>query len=351
MGSLIALVLYGSLVVTWLAPIATAQRRIVVPWSTKTYGPDGPWQAVKIKVGGNDTKLKIDAQNHADLDVYPGGTHGSLSFNKQACQDYPDSTCGAGGTWEPDEDATSVIPPNGWHVPYIDDSYGLWAGPMNQTGRAMTIGGATVWNTSLIHTNVGNITHFDGQVSGMILGTLALGGDQTTQVFSTSDEVAGKDLSFNLFNGWLFDNGTLASYSFTLHIGSAAYEYPGSLVFGGYNRGRAIGPYCAWRAGPKIEGKDGPWDNVELQDIGIGVEDGDSPFDFQSKDKLLKLPDSNEPGKLAVRIDPLTPYISLPVSIALEQIQSKTYPANCGSSIRRTPAKDSRIYCLSSLMR
>lgn len=62
-------------------------------------------------------------------------------------------------------------------------------------------------------------------------------------------------------------------YSYDLHIGSAVLDHPGSLVFGGYNKARVIGPIALF-------------DNstaVELLDIGIRIEFGDSPFEFSSE--------------------------------------------------------------------
>jgi hypothetical protein len=87
----------------------TYAKSIDVPWSKKKYGPDGPWQAVQIKVGGNDPSLIIDAQNHANIDAYPGGSYSCFTFSKDACDPYPNSDCGIGGTWEPDKGATDLI--------------------------------------------------------------------------------------------------------------------------------------------------------------------------------------------------------------------------------------------------
>ncbi|KAI4684320.1 uncharacterized protein J4E84_006308 [Alternaria hordeiaustralica] len=281
---------------------STAQRHLDVPWSDKKYGPDGPWQAVRVTFGGNDTNLKIGGQNHADVDVYPGGTFESFVFSRSACDPFPDSACGEGGTWEPEAGATSFIPANGWHPTVKFPSFGLVAGPANYTDRALTIGGATVWNASIMHTNSGNITAFDGKTSGLRLGYLGLGAAEQVQTFSVSDSVAGHDVSLNVYNGKLYKDGIIGSYSYLLHIGSAAFDYPGSLVFGGYNKGRVIGPPTSFR----------DQDKVDLLDIGIGVEYGESPFEVDSISNLL-VADTGETGKAQqVIIDPRNPYLSLP---------------------------------------
>ncbi|KAF1962820.1 hypothetical protein CC80DRAFT_512130 [Byssothecium circinans] len=289
------------------AAITIAQSALDVPWSGKKYGPDGPWQAVKIKVGGFDPTLKIDAQNHADIDVYPGGIYNSFTFSKSACNPYPNSACGEGGTWDPDPSAMAWFSnfAQAWHPPLEDKSYGLLAGPLNYTQRALTIRDKTVWNASIAHSNMGNVTYFNGATSGMRLGFLALGAPETVQTFDTAGQEgkSNHNVTGNVYNGKLYEDKTIASYSYSLHIGSAAFEYPGSLVFGGYNKGRAIGPLTTL-----FEGED----RIDLLDIGIGVEHGDSPFDFDSKSGLL-ISDTGIVGDpQQVKIDPTTPYLSLP---------------------------------------
>ncbi|KAG9189114.1 hypothetical protein G6011_05982 [Alternaria panax] len=283
----------------FLAVPSIAQRYLEAPWSDKKYGPDGPWQAVKITVGGNDTTLKIAGQNHADLDVYPGGAYETFVFGSSACEPYPGSLCGDAGTWEPDVGATGRIQ---WQPTVEETSFGLLAGPVNYTARALTIGGTTVWNVSIQHTNTGNITNFGGELAGMRLGYLGLGAQDKVQTFTGDDNVAGYGLSYNLYSGKLYTDGVIGSYSYLLHVGSAAFDYPGSLVFGGYNKGRVIGPLTSFRDS----------DKVDLLDIGIGVEHGDSPFEVDSMQNLL-VTNTGETGiSQKVQIDPRSPYLFLP---------------------------------------
>jgi hypothetical protein len=287
--------------------VPVAQSALDVPWSNKKYGPDGPWQAVQVKVGGIDPTLKVDAQNHADLDMYPGGGYDSFTFSSLACKPYPNSKCGNGGTWDPDDKAMDWFKDydSPWHPPLDDTTFGLHSGPRNYTQRALTIGGRTVWNASLSHVNVGNITNLNGKVSGMQLGFLTLGGGETQQYFDTaySEGKAGFNVSGWLFNGKLYEDKVLQSYSYGLHIGSAAFDYPGSLVFGGYNKGRIIGPITSQFKGV---------DAIDLLDINIGVEYGSSPFSFDSKKNLLVSDTGSIGASQEVRIDPRSPYLSLP---------------------------------------
>jgi hypothetical protein len=207
-----------NLLVILLAAQCT-QAALDIPWSTTKYGPDGPWQAVRIKVGGYDPALKIDAQNHADIDAYPGGIYESFTFGSPACSSFSNGGCGKGGVWDRDPDAMS------WFAGFDG-----------------------AWHPTL-------------------------------------------------------QDKTISSYSYGLHIGSAAFEYSGSLVFGGYNKGRVIGPITSMF-------KDD--DKINLLDINIGVEHGESPFDFDSKKNLLIGDTGTVGASQEVKIDPKTPYLSLP---------------------------------------
>ncbi|KAL1801681.1 hypothetical protein ACET3X_002023 [Alternaria dauci] len=136
----------------------------------------------------------------------------------------------------------------------------------------------------------------------MRLGYLGLGAQDKVQTFTANDYVAGHDLSYNLYSGKLYADGMISLYPYLLHVGSAAFDYPGSLVFDGYNKGRVIGPPTSFRD-PQV---------VDLLDIGIGVEHGESPFEVDNMQDLL-VADAGETGVAQkVRIDPRSPYLSLP---------------------------------------
>lgn len=208
---------------------------------------------------------------------------------------FPTSQCGLGGTWDPEPYQASQQPivlrsswsENGSGIA-VDQAKGIVLG--------LTIGGRTVWNATLRSSSSGNITYPNGKVGGVTLGYLSLGADNTKQFFSTSDSLAGQGINASLFAGQLYEDEVIPSYSYGLHIGSAAFDYPGSLVFGGFNKGRVIGPVTSFQDP----------DSVQLIDIGIGVEYGESPFNFTSKDKLLS------GGQRASNPNPLSPYLSLP---------------------------------------
>lgn len=279
-----------------LLPHVIAAQNFVVPWSTTKFGPDGPWQAVRITVGGNDSALIIGIQNVTELSVYPGGSWSSMTFAESACSNYSNTMCGLGGTWDPDPNQVIQQPVTGSQPFWVDKSSGIDVKGAKEVILGLTINGKTVWNATLASASSGNITYPNGMVGGVTLGYLSLGAPRTKQFFSTSDTEVGHGYNASLFAGQLFDDKEIPSYSYGLHIGSAAFNYSGSLVFGGYNKGRVIGPVTSFPG----------QDTVDLVDISIGVEYGGSPFNFTSKDKLLST------GQTAVSLNPLSPYISLP---------------------------------------
>ncbi|KAF2259364.1 hypothetical protein CC78DRAFT_562665 [Lojkania enalia] len=282
--------------------ISSAQRNFEVPWSKEKYGPDGPWQAVTITLGGIDNNQFVDVQNHSKIDVYPGNDWEVLSFTDEACDPYPNSICGIGGFWEPDQDALAGLDIISWPYSYVDDSYGMNVQDAQRIYMGLTISGKTVYNASLVSARYGNITYPNGQVGGVPLGVLPLGGDKVAQYFITDSTTIGKNITAWTFPGRLYSDGDIPSFSYGLHIGSASFNYPGSLVYGGYNKGRVIGPVTSFKNASA----------VDLLDIGIGVEHGNSPFNFTSKQNLL-VDNLGKTGQIVkVKPDPLQLYLALP---------------------------------------
>jgi hypothetical protein len=180
---------------------------------------------------------------------------------------------------------------------FVDNTTGLKTMNARSLALGITFNEKTAWNTTLASASSDNITYANGVVGGVPLGNLALGAGSGApeQFFTQSNIEVGRGINASMFPGRLFRDGDIPSYSFGLHIGSAPFDYPGSLVFGGYNKGRVIGPLASFEdAGA-----------VELLDISIGAEYGESPFIFRSKDRFM-------PQQMKVKPDPLSPYLSLP---------------------------------------
>lgn len=69
----------------------------------------------------------------------------------------------------------------------------------------------------------------------------------------------------------LESTGFIGSQSFGMHIGSVAMDQPGSMVLGGYDRSRALGPVGSFNIIAQTH-------VVFLVDVTLGVEEGISPF-------------------------------------------------------------------------
>lgn len=179
-----------------------AIQNFVVPWSKKHYGPDGPWQAVVITAGGNETGPSIESQNTSELSVYPGGSYESMTFAASACERYPNTLCGIGGTWNPDPyqaDQQSVSWPANW----TDESTGIHVEQAKHIVLAVTINERTAYNASLASASSGNVSYPNGKVSGVPLGFLALGADKTVQEFGQNPNNVSEKINAYTFAGWL----------------------------------------------------------------------------------------------------------------------------------------------------
>ncbi|KAF2156247.1 hypothetical protein K461DRAFT_291185 [Myriangium duriaei CBS 260.36] len=282
---------------------ALVQSAVSVPWQTKRYyGFDGPWQAVSVSIGGfmNGT---VPERQWIAMDLLPGGNFPNYVIAQQYCSRQSLSgQCQPPHTWDPGSNQTQSGQPI-FFTPN-EDYRGL--NGMYMTGRiyAQLIGipGATCPNASSVAVTAGNFTLPDKSAHPLELGFLSLGADGGAeyQQFTTSDtDATSPPIKANILPGWMFGQNLVKSYSYGLHIGSTGNGFTGSLIFGGYDKGRAIGPGTTY-------GKDPP----QLLDIVIGVETGGSPFNFSSKTGLL-LDSKGAHKSVAAMPDPITPYMHL----------------------------------------
>ncbi|KAF3054211.1 hypothetical protein E8E11_012027 [Didymella keratinophila] len=272
----------------------SAEQYIPVPWSSQHYGPDGPWQAVQITVGGTSPDILLINEDHKQLDLLPGGEWNSKIISSKACAAYKDESCGKGGTWDPESPPTVAVT-EGWQ----DE-----ASRVNSSGQGILLQATTVssfsqWNTSLVIIEDITITNPDGSKRGPELGSLALGGPEQSQKFATDSTRSTAPMLGFSFAGGAFNESKTSSFSYGLHIGSAFHNYVGSLIFGGYDKGRLIGPYTSFNKAPT------------LLDVSLGVITGGSPWEFTNKTGLL-LSNTSQPTTLEALPDPRQTYIHLP---------------------------------------
>ena len=173
------------------------------------------------------------------------------------------------------------------------------------SGTASTINGSI-----LAATRAWNSTLPNGQLYEHQIGLLGVG----PTLYPT-----GQDPNRNVSSALdqLGSSGIVGSRSFGLHIGSFSQGILGSMVLGGYNRGRIIGPVgtfawvqypVAWLRGITLEAAkcDSPFPNRTISQLYKGT--SGSPAADQFNQFLDGPTDST-----AVIPDPSIPYISLPL--------------------------------------
>lgn len=268
--------------------------------STKSYGPDGPWQAISIQLGTPPQAL----------DVYPGGVWESVILAKQVCSMFSSTLCGTGGLFDPSisysYDNTSIeFDRNSQAVP--DSGAGMtYTGVKNDvmdtlifpsTGTA--VDAATVSNLSIGLYSSLYMTYPDGSQYPPQLGFLALG-PRVNQSFNS--------INASLIPGAVMEQGRINSNSYGMHVGSAALKLPLSLWLGGYDALRLSGPVSTQQVNEQYQLE------IDLYDIGIGVESGGSPFPYTSRQGILSDGITSITGTIPVLINPTSPYLSLPNS-------------------------------------
>jgi len=283
----------------------------LVQWSSKSYGPDGPWQAVTITIGTPPQTV----------DLLPGGSWmtnvlaPSVCANGGAC-----SVAQAAGFYDPDSSSTafsigqtgfvnnSAMSSTTGAIPTLTGSAYWWFDTMTiQTTDG--VGGdenrRSIFNFDLLVITAANEILPDGTTYPAQIGKLALGASnfyQTWLHFPPSPNWNGTILPSSLFGA-----GITPSISYGMHIGSATLGIPGSLNIGGYDQSRALQP---------VSGQPYTIDHlpIDLLDIGIGVAEGGSPFNFSSQTGLLGASNSSIGVSVPVLVEATVPYLYLPQS-------------------------------------
>ncbi|KAJ3572675.1 hypothetical protein NPX13_g4966 [Xylaria arbuscula] len=268
-----------------------------VKWSDSTYGPDGPWPAVEVTLGYDQT-----------IALYPGREFQTFLLTSDYCNG--NTTCPATAARLYNKERGQVDTTGGdseiqWQ-PGPDFMNGLEVAGASATSWIdyMDIGGVTVPNVSLALLNGSYASYPDGSWYPLSAGCLGIGAPGTVNQTFTTD---GPSINASLVPGWLREQNQLPSNSFSMHIGSANPAMPGSLYFGGYDQNRIVGDI--------LTEDDDYTKAISLNDIGIRVVDGSSPWNFTSKDGLLAANNNSiSAAGIKVSVDGCSPYLTLPQS-------------------------------------
>lgn len=285
--------------------------------SDKHYGPDGPWQAVTVWLGTQQTQV----------DLYPGGSYGSIILSETICFGSTAYPCGSGGLYNPSgseafDNHSIQLKENGdlgWVLGalkyYVNRKY-----IMDQL--YISANGVYVPNLSILLVEDVSMIYPDGSNYPIQLGSLALGGGYPNQTFSIPNRA---DINASLLPGFLLEQNRISSSSFGMHLGSATLGPPLSLWLGGYDKSRIVGPVS-------IQIIKGSEPAIDLLDIGIGVDHGASPFTFVSREGFLAEGNSSIGQSIPLVMNPSAPYLAVPNStcVAIAKSLPVTYNPKYG---------------------
>ncbi|KAJ6007734.1 hypothetical protein N7540_011710 [Penicillium herquei] len=261
-----------------------AVKPYTMTWSSQKIGFDGPWHAISVGVG----------EPAQELALFPGGQWSSSILLSSVCDNetmYGETTCYAesSGLFERNESSTASD--------YISTGWSTCGDCGNSVpGEAYR---GIFWDTFSLGstTTVPNVStagisetyqeYPDGRKFPFPAGILSLGAPAPSHVWD------GYTMMF--ISAYLYTTGSAdartPSYSYGMHIGSVPLGISGSLLLGGYDSNRVMGV-----------------------DIGLGVAEGGSPWNFTSKEGLLAYSNSSIIPPVSVELDPTHPYLYLPRS-------------------------------------
>ncbi|TGJ86850.1 hypothetical protein E0Z10_g1920 [Xylaria hypoxylon] len=267
-------------------------------WSDLSFGPDGPWPAVEVTLGIDQT-----------IALYPGREFQTFLLTSDYCDGNdtcPGSKAHLYNKAQAQVDSTGSAAQIQW-APGPDYMVGLKMAGENAESWIdnIDLGGLTVPNASLALLSKSYTAYPDGTWYPLSVGCLGVGAPKTVnQTFTITD---GPAINASLIPGWLHAQNEIPSNSFAMHIGSVNPTMPGSLYFGGYDQNRIIGDI--------ITETDDYTKAISLSDISIRVVDGSSPWAFESKSGLLAANNASiSSGGIKVSVDGCSPYLTLPKS-------------------------------------
>lgn len=312
-----------SLTLGWAAATIMAADTMKVAWTTDepgesgAYGPDGPWQAISVRVG-NFTK---GFYNKDDPAATFGGAYAAMWPSGGGISIL--STNQAGGNYTPSDSSTANITTRILNVSKSDP----WASWVVQKGKSVGFGvfdnlsfkeagGSgveTFRNTSLAAMDTWDYLLPDNSTYTANVGILGLG-----SVANTPQDWAYPGPSSILQS--LKRQGKIGANGFGLHMGSVALNQPGSLILGGYEQNRALGPMVSLPINPV--------GFVTLLDVTLGTQVGASQFTNGDKDEgsIWQGLGTNQRGiersrgnrSATMSISPSVPYIYLPLGTCEE---------------------------------
>ena len=192
-----------------------AQAPVQVPASKKTYGPDGPWNAVSVAIGD-------PLQN---IDLYPGGSWASVIFTTQVCAEVSVTPCGSGGLYSPQDssslDNTSIELPVDYDglagywtissqaIEFDDASYALEDLQLAPTDGSDSDDATLIEEFDIIMYSNVSIVYPDGSKYPPQVGQLSLGTSTCPMIFPTITNISMKTIFRALVLRDIFESAVL----------------------------------------------------------------------------------------------------------------------------------------------
>lgn len=294
------------LLLCWLLAVTGTVRAdapFELTWSDKSYGPDGPWQAVTVSLG--------DSPGYS-VPLYPGGRWSTYVMLTSICNDDRFTVpCDPLSSTLVDmsklTSATNVSEPRtDWQEYDYSSAPSMYA--FNVFYDKMNIGyGTSVPNVSMAGVTGAYQKFPGGLVAPVTVGILSMGAPSLLHEWG---------VTMTFISSYLYTDGGVRktpSYSYSMHIGSAALGIPGSAFLGSYDKSRLIGEVSTQSFSPPGETPGGNL-VIGLMDIGLGVGAGGSPWVYDQKGGLLSQSNSSIDLPVNVEINPARPYLYLPQS-------------------------------------
>ena len=285
------------------------------------FGPDGPWQAVVVELGNftSPSTSEFDEGNvqGSPTPLYPCGSGRTLVLPTGFGGNY--SLSGSNASTSALKLGISEESPDDWYASVMlnGSSTGIGVQDLVQIPDKIEDKNPLVNASFFVATGGWNNSEANNKTYPEQVGVLGLGRPvDSLGGPGGSKGSSGSNIS-SILDG-LKSSGNVGSSSFGLHIGSVSQQIPGSLVLGGYDQSRTVGPVGVFNY---VSGL--PY--VVLMDVTLGAARCDSPFPGSSIDQLYKgtagTPRASQlveqvgapKGSALLVPNPATPYMSLPL--------------------------------------
>jgi len=268
------------------------------------FGPDGPWQAIEVGVGSKSESRPM----------WPSGGGTSMALTQ-----LPGLAGNIANSSTAIRSNVSMAGSDDWFSSIFagDDPSGFGVVDTVEIGQKRN-GQLSRINTTMVAVETWPVKFANNSTYSARVGILGLGPPAERRLGSLT--VPAGILSD------LKSRGDIASLSFGLHIGSVPFKQRGSLVLGGHERNRALGPVGVFRYDDTTSAP-----LLLLVDVLLGTHIGGSPFsppipettehsstsvwrgigdNFGANEITKRL--GGKPGSAVIMVNPAAPYMYLP---------------------------------------